>query len=51
MQVFIQPLRLWSGNYVWYDEDADGIQDPTGGSIPGVLVTLYDNTNTPVSVQ
>lgn len=37
------------GNYVWYDEDADGIQDPTEAPIPGVLVTLYDNTNTPVS--
>jgi protocatechuate 3,4-dioxygenase beta subunit len=37
------------GNYVWYDEDADGIQDATEAPIPGVLVTLYDNTNTPVS--
>lgn len=37
------------GNYVWYDEDADGIQDPTEAPIPGVLVTLYDNTNTPVA--
>lgn len=37
------------GNYVWYDEDADGIQDPTEAPIPGVLVTLYDNTNIPVS--
>jgi len=37
------------GNYVWYDEDADGIQDPTEAPIPGVLVTLYDNTNTQVA--
>jgi hypothetical protein len=37
------------GNYVWYDEDADGIQDPTEAPISGVLVTLYDNTNTAVA--
>jgi protocatechuate 3,4-dioxygenase beta subunit len=37
------------GNYVWNDEDADGIQDPTEAPIAGVLVTLYDNTNTPVA--
>jgi protocatechuate 3,4-dioxygenase beta subunit len=32
------------GNYVWYDEDADGIQDATEAPIPGVLVTLINNT-------
>lgn len=37
------------GNYVWYDEDADGIQDATEAPIAGVLVTLYDNTNTSVA--
>jgi hypothetical protein len=43
------PTTAVVGNYVWYDEDADGIQDPTEAPIPGVLVTLYDNTNTPVA--
>lgn len=37
------------GNYVWYDEDEDGMQDPSESPIPGVLVTLYDQTNTPVA--
>lgn len=37
------------GNYVWYDEDANGIQDANEAPIPGVLVTLYDNTNTAVA--
>lgn len=43
------PTTAVVGNYVWYDLDADGIQDPNESPIPGVLVTLYDNTNTPVT--
>jgi uncharacterized surface anchored protein len=37
------------GDYVWYDEDRDGIQDATEVGVGGVLVTLYDNTGTPVT--
>ncbi|MEZ5045997.1 MAG: SdrD B-like domain-containing protein [Chitinophagaceae bacterium] len=37
------------GDYVWYDINQDGIQDPSEPGIGGVLVTLYDNTNTPVA--
>ena len=34
------------GDYVWFDTDGDGIQDPEELPIPGVLVTLYDATGT-----
>lgn len=34
--------RAALGDYVWYDSDADGIQDATESGIPGVTVTLYD---------
>lgn len=29
------------GNYVWYDEDEDGVQDITEAPVNGVIVTLY----------
>ncbi|MCX7854097.1 MAG: hypothetical protein N2383_15120, partial [Caldilineales bacterium] len=29
------------GNFVWYDADADGIQDPGESGIPGVTVALW----------
>ncbi len=31
------------GNYVWLDENNDGIQDPTEDGIAGVIVLLFDN--------
>ncbi|MEM6469671.1 MAG: SdrD B-like domain-containing protein [Planctomycetota bacterium] len=34
------------GNFVWVDENADGIQDPSEPGIPGVLVSLYTETGT-----
>jgi protocatechuate 3,4-dioxygenase beta subunit len=37
------------GDYVWFDADHDGLQDPSEQGVGGVLVTLYDNTNTPVA--
>jgi hypothetical protein len=33
--------RATLGNYVWLDEDSDGIQDANETGIPGVTVTLY----------
>jgi Tol biopolymer transport system component/protocatechuate 3,4-dioxygenase beta subunit len=33
------------GNYVWFDVDADGVQDPTERGIPGVRVELYLDTD------
>jgi uncharacterized repeat protein (TIGR01451 family) len=43
------PTTALVGNYVWYDENADGIQDVNESPISGVLVTMYDNTNTIVT--
>lgn len=37
------------GDYVWNDENGDGIQDPTEMGIGGVLVTLYDSSGNPVA--
>lgn len=37
------------GDYVWFDEDADGTQDPAEKGIAGVTVTLYDNTGKPIA--
>jgi hypothetical protein len=33
------------GNYVWYDQNNDGIQDANESGINGVKVTLYDGNN------
>jgi hypothetical protein len=30
------------GNFVWYDNNGDGLQSPGEPGVPGVLVTLYD---------
>ncbi len=37
------------GDYVWNDQDGDGIQDTTEPGVPGVLVTLYDASNNPIA--
>lgn len=34
------------GNYVWFDYNLNGIQDANEIGVPGVTVTLYDNSNT-----
>jgi protocatechuate 3,4-dioxygenase beta subunit len=31
------------GDFVWFDNNSNGIQDATEQGVPGVLVTLYDN--------
>ncbi|MEM1324942.1 MAG: SdrD B-like domain-containing protein [Bacteroidota bacterium] len=36
---------LQVGNYVWVDEDEDGVQDANEPSAVGVSVSLYDKTN------
>ncbi len=38
------------GDYVWYDEDADGEQDPDESGLPGVTVILYNAGGLPVDV-
>jgi hypothetical protein len=36
------------GDTVWYDDNKNGVQDPTEFGVNGVKVTLYDNTGTVV---
>jgi protocatechuate 3,4-dioxygenase beta subunit len=37
-----QPANTNSlGNYVWFDTDADGVQDGSESGVPGAMVTLY----------
>lgn len=38
------PIQI--GNYVWLDEDGNGIQDPEEAPINGATVNLYDSTGT-----
>lgn len=38
------------GNYVWYDRDADGIQDPRESAASGVSVVLYRSDGTLYSI-
>jgi hypothetical protein len=36
------------GDFVWYDLDRDGLQDPGEPGVPGVIVTLYNAANQPI---
>ncbi|MGE5355239.1 MAG: SdrD B-like domain-containing protein [Deltaproteobacteria bacterium] len=36
------PLPQEIGDFVWFDEDKDGIQDPGEKGVAGVLLSLYD---------
>nr|MBC7245551.1 DUF11 domain-containing protein [Chloroflexota bacterium] len=38
------------GNFVWYDDDRDGIQDVGEPGVPGVTVTLYTSLGAVVAV-
>jgi uncharacterized repeat protein (TIGR01451 family) len=38
-------LRARIGDYVWWDENENGIQDPTEGGIAGATVSLLDSNN------
>jgi hypothetical protein len=42
--------RAVIGNYVWADVDADGVQQFTEPAVPGIIVTLVDNSDNVVSV-
>jgi hypothetical protein len=37
------------GDYVWFDQNHDGLQDANEAGVAGVLVTLYDGLNTPLT--
>ncbi len=36
------------GNQVWFDDDGDGLRDPTEGGVPGAVVLLIDAGGTTV---
>lgn len=36
------------GDFIWYDVDGDGIQDPDEGGLANVTVVLYDINGTPI---
>ena len=38
-------LKAAVGDYVWHDQNRNGIQDATEKGIPGITVTLYKSTN------
>jgi len=42
-----QPASL--GDYVWHDENENGLQDPGESGVPGVTVTLYDGSGNVVA--
>jgi serine-aspartate repeat-containing protein C/D/E len=45
---FTQPTTASVGNYVWYDNNQNGIQDPGETGISGVTVTFYNASGVPV---
>jgi len=42
LEAIYDPLPLEIGDYVWFDEDKDGIQDPGENGMAGVAISLYD---------
>jgi len=44
MGIYTDKLSIL-GDTVWYDDNKDGIQDPTEKGVAGVKVTLYDSKN------
>ena len=47
MRSLLRRSASW-GNFVWLDENADGIQDDGEPGVPGVTVTLLDENGEPV---
>ena len=48
LELICAPAPVEIGNYVWFDTDADGIQDPCEAPIPGLRVELFDATDTKI---
>ena len=40
-ELFCDPLPIQIGNYVWIDEDEDGVQDACEDPVEGLIVKLY----------
>ncbi len=50
LEIGCQSAPIEIGNYVWYDPNMDGIQDPAETPIPGVDIALYATDGTIVDV-
>ncbi len=46
VEAFCDPIPIQIGNYVWFDTDGDGVQDPCENGIDGVSVSLFDKATT-----
>jgi protocatechuate 3,4-dioxygenase beta subunit len=44
LEQVVNPAGASIGDYVWYDPDSDGIQDPGELGLPGVTVNLLDGS-------
>ncbi|WP_066191397.1 Cna B-type domain-containing protein [Gracilibacillus timonensis] len=46
---FVKSKRVSVGDYVWYDENRDGLQDDTDIPVEGVVLTIEDEDGNPVT--
>lgn len=51
LEAACQPPTLEIGNYVWYDLDKDGLQDPDEPPVVGATISLYDAADNLVGAQ
>jgi gliding motility-associated-like protein/uncharacterized repeat protein (TIGR01451 family) len=42
------PAKASLGNFVWYDNNRNGLQDPSEIGVPNVTVVLFDATGNPI---
>ncbi len=50
LDAIYDPLPLEIGDYVWFDADKDGVQDPGESGISGLDISLYDENCNKVGV-
>ncbi len=46
IEALCDPAPVEIGNYVWFDIDGDGVQDPDEAPVVGATVNLYDSAGT-----
>jgi len=49
LELLCPPAPIEAGNYVWLDENRNGVQDPGEAPISGVTVELRDANHNPIS--
>ena len=45
LELMCESLPIQIGNYIWIDENNDGVQDACELPVPGISVSLYDKTS------